>query len=166
MPRRAYIAIAATVCAIALGAAGCGSGMHHNASDPSAKQTVLTETSLGFGAFHRFIWVPARAGRFSHPGSAAITKAGAAARFASHELRAAARHVRGSKQLRVLFAPLQLTADKISALRGGLAKPHAVAQVEAINQILRRIAAAAKNNGAHIVDAPAAQIAAAGGPGA
>lgn len=166
MPRRGYIVIAATVCAIALGIAACGSGTHHNASDPSTKETVVTEASLGYGAFHRYILVPARAGHFSDPGSPVVANAGAAAHFASQHLRVAARHARGSNQLRVLFAPLELTADKISALRGTLSKQHAVAQIEAVNEILRRIAAAARTNGARIVEAPAAQIAAAGGPGA
>ena len=164
MSHRAHIIIAATVCAVALVAAGCGSDTHHNASDPSAKQALLREASLGFGAFHRFIWVPARAGRLSRRGSPVVIKARVTARFASESLRAAARHARGIKRLRVLFAPLQVTADKISAVRSALSKPHAAAEVEAINQILHRIANAARKNGARIVEAPAAQIGAAGGP--
>lgn len=164
MPRRRYIVIAATACAIVVGAAGCGSGTHHDASTHRAKHTVLTQASLGFGAFHRFIWAPAHAGRFSDPGSLAVSQATEAARFTSNELRVTAHQVRGSKQLQVLFAPLELTADKISALRGTLSRHPSVAQVEAINKILLRIAAAAKENGARIGDASAAEIAAAGGP--
>lgn len=164
MPRRRYIAIAATAFTIAVGAAGCGSGTHHDASSHQAKHTVLTQASLGFGAFHRFIWTPARAGRLADPGSQAVSQATKAARFTSNKLRITAHQVQGSKQLQVLFAPLQLTADKIGALRGTLSRHSSVAQIEMINQILLRIAAAAKNNGAHISDASAAEIAAAGGP--
>ncbi len=166
MPRRRHIVIAATACAIAGGAAGCGSGTHHDASSHQAKHTVLTQASLGFGAFHRFIWAPARAGRFSDPRAHAVSQATEAARFTSRKLQITAHQVRGSKQLRVLFAPLELTADKISALRGTLSRHPSVAQVEAINKILLRIAAAAKENGARIADASAAEIAAAGGPSA
>ena len=164
MPRRPYLVISATACALVVGAAGCGSGTHHDASSHRAKHTVLTQASLGFGAFHRFIWAPARAGRFSNPGSRAVSQAAEAARFTSNELRVTAHQVRGSKQLQVLFAPLELTADKISALRGTLSRHPSVAQVEAINKILLRIATAAKDNGARIADASGAEIAAAGGP--
>jgi hypothetical protein len=164
MPRRRYIVMVATACAIAVGAAGCGSATHHDASSHQRKHIVLTQAALGFGAFHRFIWAPARAGRFSDPGSHAVSQADEAARFTSNELRAAAHQVRANKQLRVLFAPLELTADKVSALRGTLPRHSSVAQVEAINGILQRIAAAAKENGANIADASAAEIAAAGGP--
>jgi hypothetical protein len=124
----------------------------------------MRQASLGFGAFHRFIWAPARAGRLSHPRSPAVSRATAAARFASNQLRGAARHVKGSKRLRVLFAPLELTADKMSALRGALSRHLSVAKVEEINKILRRLAATAKENGVRIGDASAAEIAAAGGP--
>lgn len=164
MPRRPYTLMIATACAIGVGTAGCGSGTHHNASDDRAKQTVLAKTSLGFGAFHRFIWTPARDGRLSHPGSPVVSRATAAARFVSHQLRVAAHHAQGSAQLRVLFAPLELTADKISALRGALSRHPSVAQIEKINDILRRISASAKDNGVRIADASAAEIAAAGGP--
>lgn len=164
MPQRPYILIAATTCAIAVGAGGCGGGTHHDASDHRAKQTVMRQASLGFGAFHRYIWVPARAGRLSHPRSPAVIRATAAARFAANQLRGAARHVKGSKQLRVLFAPLELTADKISALHRALSRHPSVGQVEEINKILRRLATTAKDNGARIRDASAAEIAAAGGP--
>jgi hypothetical protein len=165
MPRsRRYKCIAVVACALALAAAGCASGTHGSDSNHRPKHNVLTEASLGFGAFHRFIWLPARAGRFSEPLSPAVSQGALAARFTSKELRVAARRVRGSKQLQVLFAPLELTADKISALASSLTHHSSLAQVEAINEILRRIAATAKDNGARIVDASASQIAAAGGP--
>lgn len=164
MPRRPYTLMVVAACAIAVGAAGCGGDTHHHASNDGAKHTVLTQASLGFGAFHLFIWAPAREGRFFHSRSPAVRRAAAAARFASDQLRVTARHVKGSRQLRVLFAPLELTADKISALRGVLSRHRSVVQVERINKILRRIAATAKDNGGRIPDASAAEIAAAGGP--
>ena len=157
---RSYILIALATCAIAVMATGCGSDSHHASSNRSDKPTVLMEASLGFGAFHRFIWLPARAGRLSDPVSPAVRQAAAAARFTTNELRVAARHVRDSKRLAVLFAPLELTSDKVSALP----KHPSVAQVEVINEILKRVAATAKDNGVRIVDASAAEVAAAGGP--
>jgi hypothetical protein len=103
-------------------------------------------------------------GTFSDPGSPSVTRAVAATRFTSRKLRVAARQLRDNKQLRVLFAPLELTADKISALAGALSRHPSVAQIEALNEVLRRITAAANDNGARIVNASAAEIAAAGGP--
>jgi hypothetical protein len=161
MPRRPYILIALAACAIAV---GCGSGSHRTASHHRAKHIVLTKASLGFGAFHRFVWLPARAGRLADPLSPAVSHAAAAARFTSNELRVAAQQVQRSKRLRVLFAPLELTADKVSALDSDFFRNPSRAQIAAINEILTRVAAAAKDNGAQIVDASAAEIAAAGGP--
>lgn len=161
---RRYKCIAVAACALALVAAGCGSGTHRTDSNHRAKHTVLTEASLGFGAFHRFIWLPARAGRFADPASPAIGKGSAAAHFASGELRVAARRVRGSKRLAVLFGPFELTADKISALGSVLSERSSLAQIQAINEILRRIAATASDNGARIINGSASAIAAAGGP--
>jgi hypothetical protein len=150
--------------ALALGAAGCGGSTKHASKKQPPKHTVLVHASLAYGAFHRFIWVPARAGDFSQPLSQAIGQGAAAARFASDQLKIAAHHVQHSKQLRVLFAPLQVTADKIKALGALLSEPASLAQIEAINSILGRIAAIAKANDSRIVEASPTRVAEAGGP--
>jgi hypothetical protein len=155
--------VAALVCALALLAASCG-GAGHTAHKHRHKRQVLVHASLGFGAFRRFISVPAHAGQLSDPLSVASKNASAAAGFAYRELRIAAQHVERSKRLRVLFAPLELTADKIKALAPVLSQSNSLAQVEAISGILGRIATIAKDDGARIKYASLATIAAAGGP--
>lgn len=164
MSRRPYILVAAIVCALALGASGCGGASHHAASKRPAQHTVLMPASLAFGAFHHFILLPSRAGQLALPVGPAIDRGVAAARFAASELTSAAREVQHNGQLEALFAPLQLTADKLKALSAALPVHPSPAQVDEINAILGRIAAIAKDNGRRIFDASAAKVAAAGGP--
>lgn len=164
MSRRLYILVAALVCAVALGAAGCGGAAHHTASKPPAKHTVLVSASLAIGAFHRFILLPARAGHLALPVGPAIDRGVVAARFVANELTTAAHQVENNARLGVLFAPLEVTAGKVKALGAALPAHPSGAQVEAINAVLGRIAAIAKDNGGRIFDASAAKIAAAGGP--
>jgi hypothetical protein len=165
MSRRPYILLAAIVCALALGAAGCGGAAHRAAPrEHPAKDAALAPASLAFGAFHRFILLPSRAVELALPVGPKIDQGVAAARFAASELTIAARQVEHSGQLMVLFGPLEITAGKVKALGAALPVHPSVAQVEAINVILGRIAAIAKDNGEQILDASAAKIAAAGGP--
>ena len=157
-----FVALAA--CSLALAAFGCGSQKHHTAAKHKPKHTVLVHASLAYGAFHRFVLVPARAGHLADPVAQAVSQSAEAARFTAKELKVAARHVRHSKQLNALFAPLEVTADKIKALAAALFRHASLSQIEEINGILNRIAAMAKADGHRIVDASAARIAAAGGP--
>lgn len=154
----------ALVGAIALFAVGCGGGTHTNTHQHRHKREVLVHASLGFGAFRRFIASPVRAGQLSDPLSLPSKNATSAAAFADKELRLAAHDVQYSKRLRVLFAPLELTADKIKALAPALSRPNSLAQVETISGILSRLATVAEANGARIKYASLAGIAAAGGP--
>ena len=87
-----------------------------------AKTKFLLHAGLAFGAFHRYVYKPFRAGVFSHPflHKLSLIKAGLAALFIRHELRLAAVDVRSSPALRKLFAPLTAVADKIGALRHSL----------------------------------------------
>ena len=155
--------LVALVCAAAPLAAGCGGGTHTSHTHRH-KREVLLHASLGFGAFRRFIAAPAHAGQLSDPLSLASKNASSAAAFADKELRLAAHNVQRSKRLRVLFAPLELTAEEIKALAPALSRPSSLAQVEAISRILSRLAMVAEANGARIKYASLASIAAAGGP--
>jgi hypothetical protein len=66
---------------------------------------------------------------------------------------------------RSLFPALVVLADKMMALSGVIRGPtSSLAQINAANQSLARINAAATAGGHHIPDATTAQIAAAGGP--
>lgn len=161
---RSYLITAVTVSGLALALAGCASGKHRAAPNHQAKHTLLRQASLALGAFHQFIWIPARADQLSDPSSSVTSLAAAAALFASRELKIAARDAQHQKRLQTLFAPLELTADKLAALGAALSRYPSLAQIESLNGILGRIAAMAKADGYRIVVATRAQIAAAGGP--
>jgi hypothetical protein len=82
---------------------------------------------LAFGAFHRYIYKPFRAGRFSsgqHGRLLAFVKAAAAALFIKHEVRLAAQDARANPTLcRAIAAPLRSFYDGIigigSRIRNG-----------------------------------------------
>ncbi len=132
--RQFTVIILISACFAGFALAGCGSS---SASSSAGGGTVATSTSgtthfaktkfllhagLAFGAFHRYIYKPFRAGVFSHPllHKLSLAKAGLAAVFIAHELKIAAVDVRSSKLLSRLFSPLTAAADKLSALRSAI----------------------------------------------
>lgn len=166
MLRRSYLITAVIVSALALAATGCG-GAHRvapRASKHPAKHILLRHVGLAIGAFHEFIWIPARANQLAEPVSPAVSQGAAAALFAARELKIAARHAQHQKRLQSLLAPFELTADKLTSLGAALSQRPSVAQIESLNGILTRLAAMAVGDGYRIVPATRAQIAAAGGP--
>ena len=93
-----------------------------------AKTKFVAHTGLAFGAFHRYIYKPFKAGTFSSGGlktkALAFGKAGAAALFVKREVRLAIVDVKASPILcKTLAAPLQSLSDTIGAAvtkaRGG-----------------------------------------------
>ena len=117
------------LCLTGVALSGCGSSAVSSSSGGGATGTVhlaktkfLLHAGLAFGAFHRYVYKPFRAGVFSHPflHKLSLIKAGLAALFIRHELRLAATDVRSSPALRKLFSPLTAVANKIGALRHGL----------------------------------------------
>ena len=158
-----YKCVVILTCALALALAGCG-GKQSGSHQHRHKHVVLVHASLGFGAFQRFIWLPAQAGKLSDSLSPAVKDGSTAATFAYRQLSLAAHQVQRSKRLAALFAPLEVTADKLKALAPALSRPGSLTQIKAIHGTLTRLAATAKHNGARIVYASLAKIAAAGGP--
>jgi hypothetical protein len=152
-------------CTTALGVTACGSANKH----PSHHQAFRTpnfmrHASLAFGAFHHFVSTPAHSGAFRNS-SAAVHNAANAAVFASNQLTVASRYAKENSAERALFPALVVLADKLKALRATILGPTAsLPQIDAINESLNRVNAAATAGGHHIPDATAAQIAAAGGP--
>lgn len=154
------------MCAVAVATAGCGVGMQHTSTGAKHAKThlVLRHASLAVGAYHRFIWIPARAGKLSDPLSQVVRQSAAAALFAYRQLKLAARNAQHSKRLQTLFAAMEVTADKLKDLGVTFSDHPSLAEIESVNGILNRIAAMAKRDGHRIVDATSAQIADAGGP--
>lgn len=133
--------LAATVlilAALALASAGCGSKTvtTTNASGAVATTTVpnvhfaktkfALHLGVAFGAFHRYIYKPFKAGAFKAgaPGRVqALLKAGAAALFAAHELKTARGDALSDDHLRPLAEKVQDLLSRLgglgSSLRGG-----------------------------------------------
>jgi hypothetical protein len=168
----------ATICVLLtlLGAAGCGgktktvtetgpSGQTRVLTVPDikfAKTKFLLHSALAFGAFHRYIYKPFRAGTF-HKGAPgrkkALVKAGVAGLFAYHELKVARRDALASDRLR----PLALRIDALGArlralaseLKSGNLNPAALL---AAGRSVDSLGADSSARGATIHDAPTPQL--------
>jgi hypothetical protein len=178
MLRRSAVLFAVIGCLAALVVAGCGSSSSSSTGSGGASTAVVTSppagggatsgkvhfaktkfvfhAGLAFGAFHRWIYRPFRAGVFGKPlmHKAAIVKAAAAALFTYHELKLAAHDVHASKILRTLFSPLTFVINKVRALaaairRGGHASG---TQINGINTSISGITSSASGAGATIAD--------------
>jgi hypothetical protein len=95
-----------------------------------AKTKFLLHSGLAFGAFHRYILKPYRAGSFRKgaPGrTKALAKAGAAGLFAVHELKVARKDALADDHLRPLANRLDSAVSRIgglsSLLKGGSLNP-------------------------------------------
>lgn len=92
-----------------------------------AKTKFVLHAGLAFGAFHRYLYKPFRAGTFrsgAHGRIFAFVKAGLAALFIKREVRLAYEDAKANPTLcKVIAAPLQAVGDKISAavtaIKGG-----------------------------------------------
>jgi hypothetical protein len=120
-----------------LALAGCGSATK-TVSGTAANGQVTTQTvpnvhfantkfvlhaGLAFGAIHRYIYTPLRAGalRSGAPGRVKVLlKGAAAALFAVHELRLAHNDALSSNQLRPLTNKVDGLTSKLTGLIGGL----------------------------------------------
>jgi len=108
-----------------------------------AKTKFITHAALGFGAFHRYIYKPYRAGTFrsgAHGRLSAFVKAGLAALFIKREIRLAGAAAQNSPALcKVVLSPLRTVSETVQTavekLRGGDASgigtiQNAISQVE------------------------------------
>jgi hypothetical protein len=119
----------------ALVAAGCGNDTKTvtttNAQGKKVTQTVpdikfaktkfLLHSGLAFGAFHRYILKPYKAGSFRKgaPGRVkALAKAGVAGAFAVHELKVARRDALADDHLRPLVNRLDTALGRLGGLTG------------------------------------------------
>jgi len=173
-------------CLAAGGLAGCGSSSSSSSASSSgassssgaatstssgihlAKTKFLLHAGLGFGAFHRYIYKPFKAGDFSHPLSHKLTlvKAGLAALYVKREIRLAAQDVHASPTLSKLFSPLTAVADQIGALTGKIKRGNvSSSDIDGTQSRLQSIRSTAASKGQMIQDkAPApAQLAGAAG---
>jgi hypothetical protein len=129
-------------------ASGGGSGSGSTAQISHAKTKFVFHAGLAFGAFHRWIYKPAKAGDLAHPflHKLTIVKAGLAGLFVYHELKLALRDAQADPTLRRLVAPITALQSKLSTLAANLRSGHADAgaitgtngQVASISQLAAR----------------------------
>jgi hypothetical protein len=157
--------------------AGCGSKSSSSSSasaQPAVAQTTSTgqthfaktkfvlHAGLAFGAFHRYIYKPFKAGTFSggllHH-KAAVVKAALAAAFAYHEVRLALNDARSSKVLSTVLAPLLALQTKLGSLRNSL-KSGGVdsGTIQSANGDTSTIHAASAKAGQPVQDQPTPQL--------
>ena len=124
----------AVLAVLALAATGCGSS--GSSSSPSsasgaasgtstthfAKTKFVLHAGLAFGAFHRWIYKPAKAGTLRHPFEHPLTaaKAALAAAFVYHELKLALADAQANPTLSKLVAPITALQDKLHSLAGSV----------------------------------------------
>jgi hypothetical protein len=128
----------------ALVVAGCGS---HSNSSPAAGTTHFAKTKfvlhagLAFGAFHRWIYKPFRAGVLSHPflHKLAFVKALAAGAFVLHEVRLARADAAQSRLLSHVLLPLTAVGSAAALIHAGLR--HQQVNPQAINSAESSVAA-------------------------
>ena len=123
--------IAVLIC-LSLAIAGCGSSSSSSPTSPAAATTTSTtkfaktkfvlHAGLAFGAFHRWIYKPAKAGELSHPLEHKLTtlKAALAAAFVYHELKLALADAQADPTLSKLVAPITALQNKFHDLVGSV----------------------------------------------
>lgn len=138
---RGGVLIAVLGVTLALVLAGCGSSSSSSSSAgasssaaPAAGSGTTTNTvklaktkfvlhaGLAFGAFHRWIYKPVKAGYLAHPlnHKLALIKGGVAAAFVLHELKLALTDAQADPTLSKLVAPLTAVQDKLKSLPADL----------------------------------------------
>jgi hypothetical protein len=118
-----------------------------------AKTKFVLHTGLAFGAFHRYLYKPFRAGAFQKGANGrilAFAKAGASALFIKREIRLASEDVKANPSLcKLVAAPMQDISDKISGAVSSL-KGGDVSAITGIEQTVQSVESKAASNGTTI----------------
>jgi hypothetical protein len=123
-----------------------------------AKTKFVLHVGLAFGAFHRYLYKPLKAGVFSRPLShkAALVKAALASAFIVHELRIANTDAQSSPILTRLVSPLTALKDKVTAMVAGLKGGHYdPGQINSAQSDVASISSKSAGAGAPVKDLPA-----------
>ena len=135
---KSRLTLIAILSVLAFSLVGCGSS-NSNASSSAAGSTApaagsststthfaktkfVLHAALAFGAFHHWIYKPARAGELSHPFSHPFvaTKAALAAAFTYHELKLALADAQADPTLSRLVAPITALDNKLHGVEASL----------------------------------------------
>ena len=120
-----------------------------------AKTKFVTHAALGFGAFHRYIYKPYRAGTFrsgAHGRISAFVKAGLAALFIKREVRLAGDAAQNSSALcRGILSPLRTVSETVQAAVSNLRQGN-TSGVGAIESAISQVKSRASSQGAGITE--------------
>lgn len=146
--------------AVSSQAAASGSQESGSASDcPTSNTTSFAKTKfvahagLGFGAFHRYLYKPYKAGTFKKGADGRITafvKGGAAALFIKREIRLASEDVKANPTLcKAIAAPLSKIGDSVQDAVDK-AKSGDFNGLESVNAAIGSVTGKAKDNGVDV----------------
>jgi hypothetical protein len=162
MARTSFVALL-LVSALALGACG-SSGSSSSAAATSTGTTHLAKTKfvlhagLAFGAFHRWIYKPYKAGVLSHPllHKLAFIKALAAGAFVIHEVELARADAAQSRLLSHVVGPLTALGSSVALIRAAL-NHHQVnaAQINSANSSIASASSASSAAGQPVAETTA-----------
>jgi hypothetical protein len=120
-----------------------------------AKTKFVTHAALGFGAFHRYIYKPYRAGTFrsgAHGRLGAFIKAALAALFIKREVRLAGVAAQKSPALcKLIVAPLRTVSETVEAAVSKL-KSGDTSGVGAVESAISQVKSQASSQGASIAE--------------
>jgi hypothetical protein len=120
-----------------------------------AKTKFVTHAALGFGAFHRYIYKPYRAGTFrsgAHGRISAFVKAGLAALFIKREVRLAGDAAQNSPALcKAILTPLRTVSETVQAAVSDL-KQGNTSGVGGIESAISQVESRASGQGASITE--------------
>lgn len=127
-----------------------------------AKTKFVAHAGLAFGAFHRYLYKPYRAGTFTTGSTRskvlAFAKAGAAALFVKREVRLASEDVKANPTLcKAIAAPLASLGDTITGAVDRL-KTGDASGIVAANSAVSAVESGAQSNGDTITENPNAKI--------
>ncbi|MFG2142449.1 hypothetical protein [Streptomyces sp. NPDC048650] len=165
--RRAALTVL-LVCALTLGAVGCGPKDKSAGSSavPSAtssaerqkfaKTRFVTNAGLAAGATYQWIVKPFRAGKFKKGADGrtfALVKAGLAGAFTYDRLKAAVRNAKGDPTLAKAVAPLSSGIESLKNLGGKLRKGQVDGtEVGAFQNVIKDVKGAGSSAGAQVTD--------------
>jgi hypothetical protein len=120
-----------------------------------AKTKFVAHTGLAFGALHRYLWSPYKAGTFSKGANGrimAFVKGGAAALFVKREIRLASEDVKASPALcKAIAAPLAKVGDLVQGAFDKLKHGDASGLTD-VNSAVASVESAAKSQGTAITE--------------
>ncbi len=120
-----------------------------------AKTKFVLHTGLAFGAFHRYLYKPYKAGTFKKGADGrtlAFVKGGLAALFVKREVRLASEDVKANPTLcKAIAAPLAKVGDTMKAAFDKL-KSGDASGVEDANSVIGSIESSSKKSGVDIVE--------------